>query len=85
MSTLGVGLMGLLMKVVLRHAGMLLYYAGRKHWVGNADSALDLGEIERAAELSRVEDFTDLEICVTYDDPACELVLPLGRTKTAQH
>src|ERR1035437_221923 len=36
---------GMVMKVLLRHAGMSLYYAGPKHWVGDADSALDLGEI----------------------------------------
>jgi hypothetical protein len=44
------------MKVLLRHAGISLYYAGRKHWVGDPDSALDLGEIERAKEVSREED-----------------------------
>jgi len=70
------------MKVLLRHAGISLYYAGPKHWVGDADSALDLGEIERATELSRVEAFRDLEICVIFDDPACELVLPLSPRKT---
>jgi hypothetical protein len=70
------------MKVLLRHTGISLYYAGPKHWVGDADSALDLGEIERAAELSRVEAFRELEICVIFDDPACELVLPLSSRKT---
>ena len=28
------------MRVVLKHAEIGLYYAGRKHWVGNSDSAL---------------------------------------------
>ena len=67
------------MRVVLTHAAIGLYYAGRKHWVGNSDSALDLGTIERAAELSRDESFKEMQIVVTYDDPVCELVLPLGR------
>jgi len=67
------------MRVVLRHAGMGLYYAGRKHWVGNPDSALDLETIERATELSRDESFGEMDIVVTYDDPGCELVLPLQR------
>jgi hypothetical protein len=71
------------MKVVLRHAGSGLYYAGRKHWVGNRDSALDLGTIERATELSRDEAFGDMDILVTYDDPSCELVLPLRRKREA--
>jgi hypothetical protein len=65
------------MRVVLRHAGIGLYYAGRKHWVGNPGSALDLETIERATELSRDESFEEMQIVVTCDDPARELVLPL--------
>jgi hypothetical protein len=71
------------MRVVLRHAGIGLYYAGRKHWVGNSDSALDLETIERATELSRDESFEVMDIVVTYDDPGCELVLPLRRKSEA--
>jgi hypothetical protein len=67
------------MRVILRHAGIGLYYAGRKHWVGEAGSALDLETIERATELSREEAFEEMEIIVTYDDPSCEMVLPLAR------
>ena len=70
------------MSVLLRNARIGLYYAGRKHWVGNPDTAADLKTIERAAELSRDENFEQMEIVVGYEDPACELVLPL-RTKKA--
>jgi hypothetical protein len=69
------------MRVVLRHAGIGLYYAGRKHWIGNPASALDLETIERATELSRDESFREMEIHVTYDDPVCDLVLPLARKR----
>ena len=71
------------MQVVLRHAGIDLYYAGRKHWVGNPDSALDLETIERATELSRDESFEEMDIVVTSDDPTRELVLPLKRRGAA--
>jgi len=71
------------MQVVLRHAGMGLYYAGHKHWVGNPDSALDLETIERATELSRDESFEEMDIVVTSGDPCCDLVLPLRRKKAA--
>jgi hypothetical protein len=71
------------MRVVLRHSGIGLYSAGRKHWVGDAGSALDLETIERAAELSREEDFEEMEIYVVYDDPFCELVLPLARKRAS--
>ena len=65
------------MKVLLRNSKIGLYYAGRKHWVGRADAAADLGTIERATELSGEESFDEMEILVNYDDPACDLVLPL--------
>jgi len=66
------------MRVHLRHAHVGLYYAGRKHWVSNPDAALDLETIERAAEVSREEDFTQMEIVATFAEPGCDLVLPLG-------
>ena len=70
------------MRVLLRNARIGLYYAGRKHWVGNPDAAADLRTIERAAELSGDENFEQMEVVVDYQDPECQLVLPL-RTKTA--
>ena len=70
-------------RVVLRHAGIGLYYAGRKHWVGNPESALDLETIERATELSRDESFEEMQILVTYDDPARDLLLPIVRQQAA--
>lgn len=69
------------MRVLLRHPGIGLYYAGRKHWVGNPGSALDLGTVEQAAQLSRDESFEDMDIVVTYGDPCCDLVLPIRRKK----
>ena len=71
------------MRVVLRHAGIGLYYAGRKHWVGSPGAALDLQTIEQAAELSRAEAFEEMDIVVTYDDPTCELILPVRRKRAA--
>jgi hypothetical protein len=69
------------MSVLLRNARIGLYYAGRKHWVGNPDTAADLKTIERAAELSRDENFEQMEIVVASEDPVCELVLPLSTRK----
>ena len=34
--------------------------------------------IERATELSRDENFDQMEVLVDYGDPSCELVLPLS-------
>ena len=71
------------MRVVLKHAEIGLYYAGRKQWVGNSDFALDLQTIERAIEVSHDESFEEMDIVVTYDDPARELVLPFRRKRGA--
>jgi hypothetical protein len=70
-------------RVLLKHAVIGLYYAGRKLWVGNPDSALDLETIERATELIADNSFDDVDIVVTYDDPSCELVLPVRRKREA--
>ena len=70
------------MSVLLRNARIGLYYAGRKHWVGSPDTAADLQTIERAAELSRDENFEQMEIVVAFEDPVCEFVLPLKTRAT---
>ena len=74
------------MRVLLRHAHLGLYYAGRKHWVSDPDSALELDTIERATEVSRDEDFAQMEIVVSYGESDCDLVLPIGTpAPTAAH
>jgi hypothetical protein len=44
---------------------------------------MDLETIERATEVSRDESFEEMDIVLTYDDPACELVMPLRRKRAA--
>ena len=70
------------MKVLLRNPAVGLYYAGRKHWVGKPEAAADLMTIERATELSGDENFDQMEILVNFDDPFCDLVLPLKPRST---
>ncbi|MGO8927056.1 MAG: hypothetical protein ACLQU3_09235 [Limisphaerales bacterium] len=65
------------MRVLLRNARIGLYYVGRKHWAGKPEAAADLETIERAAELSRDEDFEQMEIFVDDGDPSRELVIPV--------
>ncbi len=69
------------MRVLLRNAPIGLYYAGRKHWVGRPDAAADLRTIELAAEVSRDENFDQMEILIEYKDCRCELTLPLRTHK----
>ncbi len=70
--------------MILRHSGIGLYYAGRKHWVGRPDQALDLGTIEGAIERSREEAFEEMEVLVDYGDPVCSLVFTLKRNQAAE-
>ncbi len=72
------------MRVWLRHTRLGLYYAGRKHWAKNPEAALDLETIERATEVSREEDFRQMQIVVNYDDPTCSLVLSVKPRPRAQ-
>jgi hypothetical protein len=69
------------MRVLLRNSKIGLYYVGRRHWVGDAHAAADLGCIENAAQLSRDENFEQMEVVVESEDPACELVLPLSNPR----
>ena len=70
------------MIVILRHALSAFYYADRKCWVNGPALALDLGTIEAATEAAKEEDFGGMEIVASFDEPDCELVLPLRRNGT---
>jgi hypothetical protein len=69
------------MRVLLWHAGIGLYFAGHKHWVGHSAAALVFASVEQAIEASRDESFEEMAIVVNHDDPTCELVLPSRRKK----
>jgi hypothetical protein len=65
---------------------------GRPFWLGEVTplsrqyqgSALNLNASEHAAELSRDEPFDEMGIVLTYDDPTCELILPIRRKKPVE-
>jgi len=63
------------MKVLLRHRQIGLYYAGRRCWVSDPAEAIDFGEVESAAEVSRGEDVLETEVVLGDTDPFCELAL----------
>lgn len=72
------------MNVLLRHPGIGLYYAGRRHWAGNRRSARDFQTVARATAVSRKEDFSEMQIIIVYGDSASEIVLPVKRRKGAK-
>jgi hypothetical protein len=65
------------MKVFLRNREMGQYYAGSNGWSGNTSVTHDFETVESAVELARSQKFADMEVVLRYDDPACDLVLPL--------
>lgn len=64
-------------KVFLRSRDKGQYYAGSNGWSGNTSVAHDFSTVESAVELARTQRLADMEVVLRYDDPACDLVLPL--------
>jgi len=66
------------MGVILRNSLSRFCYGGDACWIDDPEHALDLGTIERATETARTVGFGRLEVVVSFDEPDCELVLPLA-------
>ena len=65
------------MRVLLRQTRTKLYYDGRHQWTTDAGRAFDFDDVERAIKLGREAKLTEVEVVLAYDDPLCDLVLPL--------
>jgi hypothetical protein len=66
------------MRVLLRQTKTKLYYVSLHEWIADAGSAFDFDDVERAIKLSRDANLTEVEVVLAYDDPFCDLVLPLS-------
>ena len=53
------------------------YYAGSNGWRANSSEAHDFETVESAVELARTQRLANMEVVLHYDDPTCDLVLPL--------
>ena len=67
------------MRVYLRNTKTGQYYASGHQWVSERWQALDLGDIERAAQVAFGEAVVDAEVILRYDEPTCQLALPVRR------
>jgi hypothetical protein len=65
------------MKVLLRKTETSLYYVGTNQWTADSSSARDFEQVEDAIQLHRDEQLTGVEVVLSYDDPRCDLVLPI--------
>jgi hypothetical protein len=66
------------MKVLLRKTKDSRYYAGKNEWTADSRDARDFDQVDQAIQFRHEEQLTDVEVVLRYDDPFCDLVLPLG-------
>jgi len=64
-------------KVLLRKQKTSLYYAGVNQWTPDPRYARDFEEVDQAIRFHREESVAEVDVVLRYDDPACDLVLPL--------
>jgi CheY-like chemotaxis protein len=65
-------------RVHLRNRTSLRFYAGREGWVSDRKQALDFERIELAEAVATAERLNEVEIVLSYDQPTCELCLPIA-------
>jgi hypothetical protein len=66
------------MKVLLRNTKTNHYYVDNNQWTADSRYARDFQQVEQAIELQRNEQLRHLEVVLSFDDPLCDLVLPIG-------
>jgi CheY-like chemotaxis protein len=65
-------------RVLLRDRQSRRFYAGRAQWVDNKPHAIDFERIDLAEAVASAEHLHTVEIVLDYDDPGCELTLPIA-------
>ena len=65
-------------KIHLRDRTSRCFYAGREVWVVDKQAALDFERIELAEALATAERLKEVDIVLAYDQPSCELTLPIA-------
>ena len=68
-------------KVFLRNREQGQYYAGPTGWSRNSSAAYDFSSVESASKFANSQKLVDLEVVLHYDDPVCELVLPVRQKR----
>jgi hypothetical protein len=64
-------------KVFLRNRETGHYYTGSTGWSGNGSVAHDFDAVESATQFAKTERLAGMEVVLRYDDPVCDLILPL--------
>jgi hypothetical protein len=66
------------MKIILRDSVTGLYYGGNQTWCAGASGAKDFDSFQTAASVALAEKLETVNVVLRYEEPTCELALPLG-------
>jgi hypothetical protein len=66
-------------RVFLRSNRSGLYYAGREHWVGDREHALNLETMQHATDVGLAEGLDSIVMVVSSGDPRADWFVPLPR------
>ena len=64
--------------IILRDSLTGLYYGGNQTWSAEVSGAMDFDSVHTAASVALEEKLESASVVLRYEEPACELVLPLG-------
>jgi hypothetical protein len=65
-------------KTILRDALTGLYYGDDHTWSADPSKAKNFDSIQTAAAVAQSEKLETVDVILKYDNPACELTLPLS-------
>lgn len=66
------------MKIILKDSRTGLYYSRDQQWSPDVSDAMEFGSSEAAAALALKEKLETANVVMRYENPACELTLPLA-------
>jgi hypothetical protein len=66
------------MKIILRDSVTGLYCGGSQTWCASVLEAKNFDSFQTAASVALVDKLETVNVVLRYEEPACELVLPLG-------
>jgi hypothetical protein len=70
------------MRTILRDSLTGLYYSGNQTWCVEVSGAVDFDSFQTAASVALEEKLKTVNVVLRYEEPACELALPLGLYRT---
>ena len=66
------------MKIILCDSLTGLYYGGNQTWCAGVSGAMNFDSFQKAALVALEEKLETANVVLRYEEPTCELVLPLG-------